>query len=107
MDLHDFGLWFRGIDWRTTIPSPSSGMGFTIYYDGCVLGAYFGSARRGLNATPLNGVINIYTSKYTTHIIRLKKQFPEVHGGFLIGRQLTMDDFEIVENPFYEYEDYL
>jgi len=91
--LTDFGLWFlssRG-QWSTTIPQAGW---FSILYDGERLGYqgdYFNLA------FPLS-------KRYT---IRLTKPFPIVRSGpyslprYDIGHRLTMDDFEIVENPNY------
>ena len=96
MKLTDFGLWFRdSVDmWSTTIPPRGC---FYIYYDGNYLGSQH----------PGDRTLIIYNDGPYT--INLKKNFSIDGEGFglryytvySIGRLLTLDDFEIVENPHY------
>jgi len=99
MKIHDFGLWFMewlplgGLGkWSNTIPLTDE---FFIYYD---------SQRLGWQSRThilVNEVPSASTSAYT---IKLKQKFTvfkdefEMHN-YLIGRKLTLDDFEIVKNP--------
>ena len=91
MKMHDFGLWFYSrvecepYNWSSTIPQTA---GFYIYYDGKFLGFQFHDFS-----------LSIY--KGEPHIIKLKKPF--IYDGYFydIGHILTLDDFEIVENPNY------
>jgi hypothetical protein len=90
MKLYHFGLWFRYVEcdrynWSTTIPPYS----IHIYYDGISLG--------DIN---LNFYMDIRHDK--PHIIKLKKDFPKFSWYYLVGRPLTLDDFEIIENPNYK-----
>jgi hypothetical protein len=90
--IHDFGMWFctwggniNDSEWSTTIPHNP---GYKIHYDGKWLGLQFHDFS-----------LRIYT--FEPHIIKLKKPFIS-HGHFYdIGQILTLDDFEIVENPNY------
>jgi hypothetical protein len=97
MKIHDFGLWFMewvplgGLGkWSNTIPLTDE---FFIYYDSQRLGWQDRSFR----------LINEFTST-SAYTIKLKQEFPvfkdelEMHN-YLIGRKLTLDDFEIVKNP--------
>jgi hypothetical protein len=91
MRLHDFGLWFLGWTngrWSNTIPQESN---FDIFYDGKALGyqdEFF--------------TLKIY-DYYRRYIITVKGDFPEgPFSTYQIGRILTPDDFEIVENPDYQ-----
>ncbi len=88
MKLHDFGLWFRTTDcyriddwpeWSTTIPETG---GFYIYYDGKLLGCQYPN-------------FDLVVNRSHPHILKLK-------GWCMIGRCLTLDDFEIIPNPDYE-----
>ncbi len=93
MKIHDFGLWFRywhnrKDHWSTTIYEKSS---FQIYYDGEWLGDY-----------RCNFDLDLYYDE--PHIIKLRNKFLErsdYNGTYMIGRLLTLDDFEIIENPEY------
>jgi hypothetical protein len=87
--IYDFGLWFQSIDGRwSTIPRRSESR---IYYDGSSLGFQYS-----------NFDLAIY--KDMRHLIQLRNQFCSWgrHSTFKqIGRLLTLDDFEIIENPDY------
>ncbi len=97
MKITDFGLWFKTytavgeISWSTTIPQEPD---YFIYYDGKAVG------RQEID-------FDLFISTVHPHTLNLKENFKFAYGWFVVGRCLTMDDFEIVENPFYEYEDYL
>jgi len=92
--LTDFGLWFGYLkhgdfhpEWSATIPQ---GEGyFIILYDGMVLGNQYSDFD-----------LEIYDGEQ--FIMRLKYNFPLFAGCYQIGRLLTLDDFEITENPNYE-----
>ncbi len=89
MKLHDFGLWFQSPNnhWSTEIPQNQS---FSIYYHGeCI--AY------QIDHYPF--VLQIFSG--TTHTIKLK--IPSVEENLLdyhVGRKLTLNDFEIIPNPY-------
>jgi len=94
MKLTDFGLWFchcGGKDWSTTIPQKYGPQGtFEIFYDGRALGLY------GEHSLAL------YIYKNLPHKINLKSKFSEGYDYWInIGRDLTLDDFEIIPNPDY------
>ncbi len=90
MKLQDFGLWFQTYytwDWSVTIPKRAE---FRIYYDGEKLGWQY-----------LDFDLKIL--EYQPHIIKLKNKFAhDLMEYYRIGRPLTLDDFEIVENPDYK-----
>jgi len=89
MKLHDFGLWFKCWDTGQWLATALPRSGFWIFYDGVRIGWMNRSSELGI----------VYT-KY--HIIKLKSNFPTSSwGGYNIGRALTFDDFEIIENPEY------
>ncbi len=91
MKLHHFGLWFRYVEcdrynWSTTIPLYTS----HIYYDGRLLGIQY-----------RNFILWVYEGR--PQIINLKNNFIMNNDGYYdIGRPLTLDDFEIIENPNYK-----
>ncbi len=93
MKLHHFGLWFRYVEcdrynWSTTIPLYSS----HIYYDGRLLGIQYRS-------------FNLWVYEGRPHIINLKSYLTNtisIYHYYDIGRPLTLDDFEIIENPNYK-----
>ncbi len=91
MKIHEFGLWFNPCYsdvWLTTIPSKIS---FQIFYDGRVLGEYYASARA------------LYLYIHHPHKIHLKSKFSKSpNDWFVIGRDLTLEDFEIILNPDYK-----
>ncbi len=96
MKIQEFGLWFqtwsgvwfstRADQWSTTIPE----LGYGIWYDGECLGALLED-------------FTFYVSTSTRYVIKLKKDFarglqnPSSH---FIGRPLTLDDFEVIPNPY-------
>jgi hypothetical protein len=87
MKITDFGLWFLGSNnrWSTTIPEVGL---FHIYYDGEGLG-WQGAA-----------AFELVIWRNRPHIIHLKKDFHLSYSeNYAIGRQLSLDDFEIVPNP--------
>jgi hypothetical protein len=91
MKMHDFGLWFYlhvGYEnWYSTIPQTA---GFYIFYDGKRLGTHYHD-------------YSLSIFKFEPHIIKLKKPFISDDGLFYdIGHIITLDDFEIVENPRYK-----
>jgi hypothetical protein len=92
MKLHHFGLWFCGWssnNWSTAIPQ--TGL-FHIYYDGRLLGAQFRD-------------FNLWVYEGRPHIINLKSYLTNttsIYHRYDIGRPLTIDDFEIIENPNYK-----
>ncbi len=98
MKLQDFGLWFldwENNEWSTTIPPERS---FDIIYDGQSVG------------TVRDNVLRIGFWVWMSHLIKLKKPFPYYRPNELIdypldflieGNGLTLEDFEIVENPLY------
>jgi hypothetical protein len=92
MKLHDFGLWFKTctavgkINWSTTIPQEPD---YFIYYDGEAVG------RQEID-------FDLFISTAHPHTLKLKENFKFVGSWFVIGRCLTMDDFEIIPNPDYE-----
>jgi len=101
MKLTDFGLWFtdmgRAKEWFTDIPQAER---FAIYYDGNYLGYQW---RCQVNDYRLI----IYDD--VPYSVNLNKHF-HLDGGcfgrrhytiYTIDHRLTMDDFEIVENPHY------
>jgi hypothetical protein len=85
--IYDFGLWFeQGGRWYTTIPQDGW---FFIYYDG------------NLIATQLLEYALARDRRYP-YIIKLNNNFRRNNFGHdIIGRPLSLDDFEIVENPEY------
>lgn len=97
MKLHDFGLWFKcwttpyTWSWSTTIPQ--DGSHYSIYYDGLFLGHQDKSFD-----------LLVYDDKLL--IIKLKNKFQRLVSSssewYQIGRHLTIDDFELVENPRYK-----
>jgi hypothetical protein len=90
--LTDFGLWFKF--WneaaRTTTRSttiPQKGF-FYILYDGVELGHQYSD-------------FDLMIMPDQQFIIKLKNNF-KLHGdSHRIGRQLTLDDFEVIPNPNY------
>jgi hypothetical protein len=87
--LQDFGLWFQTYytwAWSVTIPKTE----FRICYDGRILGwQYQDSDLKILEDQP--------------HIIKLKNKFAyDLKKYYRVGRLLTLDDFEIIENPDYK-----
>ncbi len=96
MQITDFGLWFRlwntpsGHQWSTTISQYSGPL--LIYYDGWTLGLHY-----------YDSDFELQVWDDGPHIIALKSVFPKVgEGWYRVDRRLTMDDFDIVENPNYE-----
>ncbi len=91
MKLHDFGLWFEQYgEWSTTIPQAGI---FFILYDGWYLGYQLESTH-----------LKIWGD--APYKIQIKNSFPMVwvnegRGHFDIGDRLTLNDFEIIENPDY------
>ncbi len=91
MKIYDFGLWFQSVDGRwSTIPRRSESH---IYYDGINLGHQYS-----------NFDLAVYEHK--RYLIQLRNQFYswDFGGGITfkrMGRLLTLDDFEIIENPDY------
>ncbi len=90
MKIHDFGLWFRcrvSGEWSTTICEKAP---FHIYYDGVELGIQDSS-------------FDLIIYSHYPYIIQLKK-YPYQKGyiTYSICRQLTLDDFEIIENVHYK-----
>jgi hypothetical protein len=93
MKLTDFGLWFRrcgGKDWSTTIPQKYGPQGiFEIFYDGRALGICHEHS--------------LYIHVSRPHKIHLKSKFSKgADHWFVIGRKLTLNDFEIILNPDYK-----
>lgn len=94
MKLHDFGLWFKCWDsntqaWNLATTPPKEEF-FYIFYDGLCLGQ-----QRARNP-------ELYTNPWMKYKIKLKTHFQEKPRGiFYIGRHLTLDDFEIIEDPEY------
>ncbi len=96
MKLHDFGLWFKiritrnTYIWSSAIPPESD---YWIYYDGMSLGKQYSDFD-----------LVIYDDKPL--IIKLKNKFygleSSVYDWYQIGRLLTIDDFEVVENHRYK-----
>ncbi len=91
MKLTDFGLWFEywsgnNYEWSTAIPQEGD---FYIVYDGVRLGHQYTDFDLGV----FNDV---------QFIIKLKNNFTRSGAYEKIGRQLTMDDFEIIPNPDYK-----
>jgi hypothetical protein len=91
MKIHDFGLWFRGEDdkgmffWSSTIPQARV---IYILYDSAALACH------------AHGFFKIL-HPFKPHIIKLKKKFAK-HGPYYnINRLITLEDFEITENPDY------
>ena len=88
MKIHEFGLWFNkwGLDnfaWSTVIPGKA---GFGIHYHGYYLGRQWSDFG-----------LTIYDDE--PYIIRLKRFFPVRFDYYLINRTLTLQDFDILENP--------
>jgi hypothetical protein len=85
MKLTDFGLWFKDCygKWLTTIPKDEL---FRIYYDGLDLGKQYSDYD-----------LLIYHNRKSSYIVKLKKEFDKKSGYHIIGRRLTMDDFEVVK----------
>jgi hypothetical protein len=90
--IQDFGLWFRcrvSGEWSTTIYEKAP---FHIYYDGVELGFQDSS-------------FDLTFYSHYPHKIQLKKYFyQKSYSIHCINRQLTLDDFEIIENV--DYKDY-
>ncbi len=93
MKIHDFGLWFKYHDkgqgfqkWSTTIPQ--DGGGFAIYFDGQRLAHVWGY-----------GDYDLFIYHDKSYIVRLRGNFDRDGSYYKVGRQLTLDDFEIIENP--------
>ncbi len=88
MKITDFGLWFALPDakWSTTIPETG---GFAIYYDGKPLGGQYTN-------------FHLFISTVQPLTLNLKNKFTYHNGYYLIGRCLTMDDFELIPNPEYK-----
>jgi len=90
--INDFGLWFRcrvSGEWSTTICEKAP---FHIYYDGVELGIQDSS-------------FDLIVYSHHPHIIQPKKYFYlKSYIIHCINRQLTLDDFEIIENV--DYKDY-
>ncbi len=97
MKLTDFGLWFKrwfSNKWSISIPDTD---GFNIYYDGKAI---------GWQRLSLDYECSVYDSCFDSHIIQLKNKFPELgkyqdQQSYDIGRQLTLNDFDIIPNPEY------
>ncbi len=93
MKIHEFGLWFWSDDnaeWSKTIPPDS----FAIYYDGECLGRQWPDYE-----------LSIFGD--IPHIMKLKMKLDVKKGctyTYQFHRLLTMDDFDIVENPDYRGE---
>ncbi len=93
MKIHDFGLWFRYWDgvwcWSTSIPRPL----LYIFYDGVYLGCQYA-----------NFELCVLCDK--SHIIKFKNKLLVPESKYLrqcwLGRKLTLDDFEIVQNADYK-----
>jgi hypothetical protein len=99
MKITDFGLWFLHYHdgerfWSTSIPSACTSA-FAICYDGKCLGMQI------MNSTfPLDIILK------NPHMIKLKKTYTENRWGEPeIGRPLSLNDFDIVENPHYRNSD--
>jgi hypothetical protein len=86
--ITDFGLWFALPDtkWSTTIPETG---GFTIYYDGKYLGYH-------------SYDFDLFVNAFNPFTLKFKNKFIYHNDSYLIGRCLTMDDFEIIANPDYK-----
>ncbi len=89
MKIYDFGLWFLCDDgqWSAIPQRPTS----HIYYDGSSLGYQYS-----------NFDLAVYQDK--RHLIQLRNQFCSWGRDSTfkrMGRLLTLDDFEIIENPDY------
>jgi hypothetical protein len=89
--LTDFGLWFEycsgnKYEWSVTIPKNPI---YDICYDGYYLGKQWSD-------------FDLVIWKDTPHTIKLKNKFTNVGMYYEIGRLLTLDDFEIVQNPDYK-----
>ncbi len=91
MKLQDFGLWFQGLTsgkWSTIIPRKYS---YKIFYDGLFLGIQWSDFELE--------IYNLYP-----YIIVLKSKLPVIktcERTYAVGHRLTLDDFEIMENPDY------
>jgi len=95
MKIHHFGLWFHHYDkgkgceeWSTSIPQDDSDFG--IYFDGQRLGRFWGC-----------GENKIFIHICYSDTISLTKDFPRVGKHYKVGHPLSLDDFEIIENPNY------
>ncbi len=88
MKLHDFGLWFWSLGNRWSITIPQKGY-FEIFYDGVELGYQYDDFD-----------LMVYDDNHRFSI-RLKNNFTRRGAYEKIGRQLTMDDFEIIPTPIY------
>jgi transposase len=91
--IHDFGLWFEQYGkWSTTIPQAGS---FFIWYDRELLGQCWGNlALKVWNDNPCK--IQIRDS---VPMVRARERG---RGHYDLRRPLTLNDFEIIENPEYE-----
>ncbi len=85
MKIIDFGLWFTDGygKWLTTIPQCEA---FCIYYDGLDIGMQYS-----------DDYLEIYNNRRSPYVIKLKKEFDKKSPYHIIGRRLTMDDFEVVK----------
>jgi len=81
------GLWFQADSGRYSTTIPKKG-GFEITYDGCWMGIQYRN-------------FSLEISDQEPHMMKLKINFEWSGYIYEIGRQLTLDDFEIVENPDY------
>ncbi len=92
MKIHEFGLWFRQDgEWLTTFPQVHIPYVISIYYDGECLGRQWPDYE-----------LSIFGD--IPHIMKLKMKLDVKKGctyTYQFHRLLTMDDFDIVENPDY------
>jgi hypothetical protein len=93
MKITDFGLWFWSYDdekWSTTLPISKPFC--DIYYNSCLLGlmSNYGFSLSIWDGEPL--------------IINLKiETLRSLNGIYTVNRHLTLDDFEVIPNPDYQY----
>ncbi len=93
------GLWFRigGFGrWCKTVPRKPN---FGIYYDGKYLGRQTADFDIVIHR---ESQAHLIAPCAAPHTIKLKNKFTKVGMYYEIGRLLTLDDFEIVENPDYK-----
>ena len=95
MKIHEFGLWFfQDGEWFTTFPQGQLLAVVSVYYDGECLGRQWPDYELSL--------FGIFDN--LPHIMKLKIKLELKKGcrhTYLFDRLLTMDDFDIVENPDY------
>ncbi len=86
------GLWFESLGSQDTcqlLPAIPEDLSFAIYYNGELL---------GVQEVDFTVTLN----RYASTMIRFKGEIPNWNGQVNIGRQLMLDDFEIIPNPIYQ-----